>query len=501
MKRLKQLLADLPVLELTGLADPEVVGVHSDSRRVRKGDVYVAIRGEKADGHQFIGEAVGAGASVIICEEMVGSFPSVTQVRVADTAWMLAQLAHRFHGRPSESLCTIGITGTNGKTTTSYIIASILEAAGMPTGVIGTLAYRIGNRTLPAPNTTPAAPELQELLGQMLHAGMKAVVMEVSSHSLIQKRVAGIAWDAAVFTNLTQDHLDYHKTMEAYFEAKKILFQQLGIGSKKASAILNADDAYSDKLRKSLRPEVAVVTYGIHSPADVRAEDVQESIKGCRFKLVARGASQSIETPLCGAHNILNCLAAAATAVAMGLDLSAVKKGIGAVKNVPGRLERISTSEAVEDFGVFVDYAHTDDALRNVLRTLRPLTKGRLITVFGCGGNRDTTKRPLMGKAAAELSDYSVVTTDNARFEEPAAIAAQVVAGFGSSKNFQVVLDRRVAIQTAMGMAKTGDVVLLAGKGHETYQEIGGTRSAFDDRQVAREVLEQLLSQTPGGVK
>lgn len=491
--KLKVLLGNLELLETQGSVEAEVGGIHSDSRRVRQGDLFVAVRGEKLDGHEFIGDAVEAGASVVVCERILGAFPGVTQVRVADARRALAQLAGRFHGAPSEGMRVIGITGTNGKTTTSWLLASILEAVGMPTGVVGTIAYRIGSRELPAPNTTPPADDLQELLAQMLHSGMKAVVMEVSSHSLVQRRVDGVAWDAGIFTNLTQDHLDYHGDMGAYFEAKKLLFQQLGGGCKtRCAAILNADDPKSELLSGVIRAGVRVVRYGAHPSAEVRAEAVEHSVAGSRFTLVAGGQRIDIATPLCGAHNILNCLAAAAAAVALDLDLPAIKRGIESLRSVPGRLERLTVAPGAGDFAIFIDYAHTDDALRKVLTTLRPLTRGRLISVFGCGGNRDTTKRPLMGRVASELSHYSVLTTDNPRHEEPSAILQQIAAGFEARDNYEIVPDRRAAIRAALVMARDGDVILIAGKGHETYQEVAGTRSPFDDRKVALDLLEEL---------
>ncbi len=490
--KLKTIMEGMAVIEATGNLDVEVAGIHCDSRRIRPGDVFVALHGEKVDGHDFIADAVAAGASAIVCERKGGVTASVAQIRVGDARVALAQMAGRIYGNPSEKMRVVGITGTNGKTTTSYLIAAILEAAGMPTGVLGTIAYRIGNRELPAPNTTPSADELHEMLARMVQAGMKAVVMEVSSHSLVQHRVDGVEWGAGVFTNLTQDHLDYHKTMEAYLEAKKILFHQLGASPKKAVAILNRDDPAWEPLRAALREGVSLLTYGLGAGADVRAESVEQSISGCRFMLSFEGRQTPITTSMCGAHNVSNCLAAAATALAMGLDVEAIRKGIASVKNVPGRLERLDAKMGGGTFAIVVDYAHTHDALRNVLNTLRPLTRGRLITVFGCGGNRDPMKRPLMGRVAEELSDINILTTDNPRHEEPLAIVKQIEAGFSSRRNFQVVLDRREAIRTAIEMAKDGDVVLLAGKGHETYQEVAGTRSPFDDRKVAVELLENL---------
>ncbi len=495
--KLKTLLSDIDAVEILGEIDVNAQRLHCDSRQVRPGDIFVAIRGEKTDGHQFIEQAVENGASIVVCEDEVGNFQSATVVRVSDSRKTLAHLAANFHSRPSEKMCAIGITGTNGKTTTSYLIAAILEAAGIPTGVIGTLAYRMGHRELPALNTTPSADELQLLLTQMLQAGMKAVTIEVSSHSLAQHRVDEMAWDAAVFTNLTRDHLDYHKDMESYFQAKKILFQQIGRGSKKAVAILNQDDPRSEDLRGALQKDVRLVTYGFSSSADVRAEIMADAltIEKSRFTLIVQGQKIEISTLLCGAHNIFNCLAAAATGFALGHNLETIRKGIESVKNIPGRLERL---EGFQTFAVIIDYAHTDDALRRVLNALRSFTRGRLITVFGCGGNRDHSKRSLMGEAACELSDINILTTDNPRFEDPSAIVKEIAAGFKSRNNYQIVLDRRAAIRAALMTAREGDIVLLAGKGHETYQDVRGVRSPFDDREAASEILRDLLSKTAG---
>ena len=490
--KLKNLIADIDTLKIVGSLDVEVAGIHCDSQRIHKKDIFVAVRGEKVDGHQFIREAVASGASVVVCEEMIGVFPSITQVQVTNCRAALARLAAKFYGRPSEKMRLIGITCTNGKTTTSYLVAAILEAGGIPTGIIGTLAYRFGNRELPAPNTTPPADELQEILAQMLHAGMKAVAMEVSSHALLQHRADEVLWDVGIFTNFTRDHLDYHKTMESYFDAKKILFQQLGTDSKKATAVLNLDDPKSEELRHQLGQNVRVITYGLHHSADVRAESVEQSITGCRFILAVQDQRVQCSTSLCGAYNISNVLAAAATALALGLNLVTIQKGIGSLRSVPGRLERVGDQDSAKTFVVIVDYAHTDDALRNVLNTLRPFVRGRLITVFGCGGNRDASKRSLMGQVASELSDINILTTDNPRYEEPSDIVEQIVAGFKARKNYEAVLDRREAIHKALIMARDGDIVLLAGKGHETYQDIRGRRTPFDDRKVALELLQSL---------
>lgn len=490
--KLEFLLKELFPLEVIGSVEVEVTGVQGDSRHVSRGNLFVAVRGDKMDGHAFIRSAVKSGATAIVVEEIQMELSEVTQIRVADSRLALALASAVWNRHPSRSLKVIGITGTNGKTTTSHLVASILEAAGWPAGIIGTLYYRIGRRELSASNTTPPADVLQTLLRQMFEEGMKAVTMEVSSHALEQHRVEGVEWEGGVFTNLTQDHLDYHQTMGAYAEAKKILFRHLGRGTKKSFSILNRDDAHWEAFRDATTKGVRVLTYGFHESSDIRAVGISSSVDGCRFTLVTGCGEIGISSSLCGDHNVSNCLAAAATGVALGLSLEIIREGIAAVRNVPGRLERVISSAP---FAIFVDYAHTEDALRHVLKTLRPLAHGRLITVFGCGGDRDRLKRPRMGRVAAELSDFSVVTTDNPRFEEPERIMEEIRVGFGNRQNFQLTQDRRKAIRSALGMAARGDVILLAGKGHETYQETHGVRVPFDDRAVAREELIAMMKQ------
>ncbi len=484
--KLRSLIEGLEGARAAGDLELEITGVQSDSRRVRRGDLFVAIRGEKADGRQYIANAISAGASAVVFEAEGDMAPASTAaVRVPDARRALARLADRFHGSPSARLKMAGVTGTNGKTTVSCLIASILEQAGLPTGIVGTLSYRFGDRCLPAPNTTPPADDLQALLAQMLHAGMQAVAMEVSSHALAQHRTECIAWDVAVFTNLTQDHLDYHGTMDAYFKAKQRLFQQVGDGGKSAVAVLNRDDPRFDELRRAVPAGVKVISYGLGEGAEVRAVSARSLLEGCHFTLETPSGCAEIFTPLCGTHNVSNSLAAAAAALALGVGLEASRRGIAALRNVDGRLERIEA----EGFSVFVDYAHTEDALRRVLAALRPFTHRRLIVVFGCGGGRDRLKRPLMGRAVNELADFSFVTSDNPRLEDPQAILAEILVGMPERAKCRVIADRSAAIHEAIAMAQAGDIVLLAGKGHETYQEIGGTRMPFDDRIVAREAL------------
>ncbi|MCC7518188.1 MAG: UDP-N-acetylmuramoyl-L-alanyl-D-glutamate--2,6-diaminopimelate ligase [Verrucomicrobiae bacterium] len=482
---LRDLLRVVAPLEASGDPLVEISGIRGDSRRVRQGDIFIAMRGEGADGHEFIADAVAAGAAAVVYEKRGAVPQGVPAVRVADGRRALARLADAFHGNPSSRLTMVGITGTNGKTTTSLLVASILEAADRPTGIIGTLAIRFGGREIPAANTTPPADDLHEALARMEQAGMKAVAMEVSSHALHQGRVEGVAWDAAVFTNFTQDHLDYHRTMDAYFTAKKRLFEKLGAGGKKGLAILNADDPRGEEMRRAVRAGVPALFYGESADAQVRASCVETGLDGSRFTLRAPQGETEIRTRLFGAHNTANCLAAAATGLALGADLPAVARGIAAVTSVPGRLERVGERPAV-----FVDYAHTEDALRRALATLRPFARGQLLLVFGCGGGRDRAKRRLMGRAAAELADFSFVTSDNPRFEEPAEIADEILQGFGKQEGRrEKILDRRAAICAALARAGPEDVVLVAGKGHETYQEARGVRNPFDDRAVVRELI------------
>jgi len=485
--QLKVLARTLSPRRIVGTLDREVESIAYDSRRVRDNGLFVAIRGEKSDGHQFIDQAIEKGASVIVADRDVSS-PRATSLLVDNARVALADAAVAFYGRPSAKLKMAGVTGTNGKTTTAFLIKHICENAGVRCGLIGTVQYEIGPRVLPATRTTPEALDLQELLHQMVNAGCRATAMEVSSHALAQERTRGIEWDVALFTNLTQDHLDFHGTMENYFEAKAALFQGLASQERKKRpvAVVNIDDRHGQMLLHRLGNKIPVVTYGMGTRADFRASNYRTEFSGTSYQLDARGRSYLVRVPLIGRFNVANSMAALAAANAMGVDLRAAVLSLARSPQVPGRLEAVP---AKRQFQVFVDYAHTPDALLNVLKTLRELGPRKVIAVFGCGGNRDRQKRPLMARVADEHADYAIITSDNPRKEDPEAIIAEVEKGF-SSNHYEKITDRAEAISRAVAMAQPRDVVLIAGKGHEKYQEFADHTVPFDDLQVARRALE-----------
>lgn len=498
--QLRQLIDELAPLRVEGLLDREISGIAYDSRRVTPGMVFVAVPGRRTDGHEYIGTAIDRGASAVICEQNGFGSPRVTKIKVADARIALAGAAAAYYGHPSRELHVIGVTGTNGKTTVAFMIRQLLESAGMPCGLIGTVRYEIRDRVIPAQRTTPEALEVQQLMSQMVRAGCRACVMEVSSHSLEQHRVDGVEFDAAVFTNLTQDHLDYHGTMENYFAAKRKLFVSLGHGRKHGTAVINIDDSFGARLARH-KDTSAQITFGIGGGAQVRATGLQLGTTSTRMKIETPAANFNCVLPLIGRHNVYNALAAVGTGLALGIGGEPIVSMLNHCRPVPGRLEAIDCGQP---FGVFVDYAHTDDALRNVLTTLREITGARLLLTFGCGGNRDAGKRFKMGRVAAELADVTVITSDNPRRESPELIAAEIECGFRSLRDAdcRIELDRHRAIDEILRLAAPGDTVLIAGKGHETYQEIEDTVVPFDDRVQATEVLETLgwrvETSTPG---
>lgn len=485
--QLKVLARALSPMEVAGSLDREVESIAYDSRRVQSGALFVALRGEKSDGHRFIEQAIEKGASVIVAERAFPS-PHATTLVVENSRRALADLASTFYNFPARKLKMAGITGTNGKTTTSFLLKHICEKAGLRCGLIGTVRYEIGERVLPATRTTPESLEVQELLAQIANAGCRAAAMEVSSHALAQERTRGIEWDTAIFTNLTQDHLDFHGTMEKYFEAKALLFDQLAQQErkKKAAAVINIDDRYGVKLAERVAGKVPVITYGVGQRADFRASNYRAEFAGTSFQLDANGRSYLVRVPLIGRFNVANSLAALAAATVLGVSLRDAVLSLARSPQVPGRLEAVP---AKRKFQVFVDYAHTDDALLNVLKTLRELEPRKLIVVFGCGGNRDTQKRPLMARVADENADYAIITSDNPRKEDPDAIVAEVEKGFRSS-HYEKITDRASAIARAVALAQPRDVVLIAGKGHEAYQEFADHTIPFDDLQIARRAIE-----------
>lgn len=460
--------------------------ITDDSRLVTKGGTFIAVRGYKADGHRFIDDAIARGARVIVTQKDFAAPKGVSKILVADTRLAMPVLASDYYGHPSRKLKVVGVTGTNGKTTITYLIENILKAARKSCGVIGTINYRIKGKEVPAPNTTPGSIELQSILSRIYKSGARYAIMEVSSHSLDQHRVDCVLFDVAIFTNITREHLDYHKTLKRYFEAKIKLFGKL---KKGGIAVLNNDDKKVASLKSKIRNKV--ITYALENNADVTVRNISLSLKGSFFTVDTPKGSVDIRTKLIGKHNVSNILASVAGSIALGIPLGAIRKGIESFTYVPGRLESI---ESGQPFRIFVDFAHTEDALYNILSLLKEVaTGGRIITVFGCGGNRDKTKRPLMGRAACRFSDKVVVTSDNPRFEDPAEIIKEIESGIrGKFSNYDIIEDRRDAIDRALKLAAKGDVVVIAGKGHEKYQIVKDKIMPFDDCKVARELLKNL---------
>ncbi len=485
--KLEQIIKGLEPVAVNGSRDKDIAGITCDSRQVRDNYLFVAITGNKQEGNIFIDDAINRGAIAIITEHDLRLRKEVCSIRVKDTRQSIARVAATFHGNPASKLKVVGITGTNGKTTISFMVRDILRAAGLTPGLIGTIEYEIGERVIPATRTTPDAPALQSMLAEMAGSGCRSAVMEVSSHSLVQHRVADIDFDLGVFTNLTQDHLDYHKSMENYFDAKSILFQSLGSRQKKATAIINIEDAYAKRMAALVAGRAALLYYGFDPDAHVRAENLSVGAGGSAFRAVTPFGSADFNIKLAGRYNVSNALAAIAVAGSLGVSLELMRDALSKIAFVPGRLEEVPTGRG---FKVFVDYAHTDDAISKVLSAMREITAGRLIMVFGCGGNRDKAKRPKMGAVASELADHIILTSDNPRNEEPLAIIRQIEAGC-VRKNYEVVENRENAIKLVIQQACEGDIIIIAGKGHENFQEYDSTSIPFDDRSVVRRLLKQ----------
>lgn len=486
---LSNLLAGLPFLEVVLASDRRARGIAYDSRQVERDFVFVAVKGFKTDGHLYVPDAVERGACAVVLQEAIPVPEGVSRALAADTRKSLAQVAARFYGYPARKMKMVGVTGTNGKTTTTNLINAIHREHGLQTGLIGTIHNRIGDRVLPVAHTTPESADLQRLLAKMVDAGVQAVAMEVSSHALVLSRVEECAFDIAVFTNLTQDHLDFHGDMQQYLAAKSLLFAGLGQDIHKPGpgcAVVNADDPAAEYIIKACR--VPVLTYGLGSAADIKGRDVQVTARGVAFQAVVGADKIDLQLRLTGKFNVYNALAAVAAGVADNIPLPTIKRALEQVPGVPGRFELVDCGQP---FAVVVDYAHTPDGLENVLATAREITTGSLITVFGCGGDRDRAKRPLMGEIAARMSDLAVVTSDNPRSEEPGAIIKDILVGVRQVEGarYTVVPDRREAIRQAIGGAGPGDVVVIAGKGHEDYQIIGSRRLHFDDREEAQQAL------------
>ena len=477
---------------LSQSGNPDVTGVEYDSRRVKAGCLFVAMRGETSDGNRFIDQAIQAGAVAIVTD-------SPTEHPREGVAWALvphgrralARVSENFYKRPAERIAITGITGTNGKSTTAFLIESILNAAGRKNSLIGTIEYHVAGKTYPAPHTTPEALELARLFNEAVAQGATDTVMEVSSHALAQQRIFGVPFDVAVFTNLTRDHLDYHKTMEKYFYAKRVLFEGCGTDPPRM-VVTNLDDEHGSKLVDFSRKRGSgVLTYGWDG-GDLHADKPEITPRGTRFDMIAPEAKVAIFSPLIGRVNVYNILAASAASFARGCSLDAIARGVAALQHVPGRFQRVDCGQP---FTVVVDYAHTDDALRNLTSLAREFVArsgaaARVVTLFGCGGDRDRAKRPLMGEAAGRGSDFVILTSDNPRSEDPRAIVNDALVGLQKTgAKYAVEVDRRKAISLAINEARPGDIVLLAGKGHEKVQTTREGALPFDDVEVALEVL------------
>jgi UDP-N-acetylmuramoyl-L-alanyl-D-glutamate--2,6-diaminopimelate ligase len=488
--RVSVLLEALDDKRVVGAVPATVRGLTADSRTVARGDCFVAVPGFRQDARRFIPDAVARGAGLVVTEGEALPGVGVAQVLVPATRPALARLAAAYHGHPSRALTLVGITGTNGKTTTSYLVEAMLRGSG-PTGILGTIQYVVGDEVRPAGQTTPEALDIQAMLATMRERGVRGVAMEVSSHALALSRVDALAFDVAVFTNLTQDHLDFHGTLEEYGRAKRRLFELLAASPKRRrTAVVNGDDPWGARMVAGL--DVDVLTFGLGPGHRVRAATWTSSLDGIRMRVETPQGAVDVTSPLIGEHNVMNLLAAIGAGLGLGLTPAAVVRALAPVAAVPGRFEQV---QAGQPFLVVVDYAHTPDALERVLATARKLTTGRLGVVFGCGGDRDRTKRPIMGEIAARLGDRVWITSDNPRSESPQAIIDEVAVGvrrvWAAPDRYAKVADRRAAICAALSWAGPGDAIVIAGKGHETYQIVGPDVLPFDDRDVARQILSE----------
>ena len=480
MMKLKDLLAGLAPLSATADPETEISHISYDSRTTAPGDVFVAMTGFATDGHAYIGRAAAAGAAAVVCERAPED-AAIPYVQVADARQALAVMAANWYGHPADHMTMVAVTGTNGKTTTTYLLKAILEQeAGAKVGLIGTNQNMIGGEAIPTERTTPESLELQELFARMRAAGCTHVVMEASSHALFLKRVYGIRFAVGIFTNLTQDHLDFHKTMEAYCDAKAILFQNCDVG------VCNADDPWTERLLQNATCRRYL--YAEHAAADLRAENILLAADHIAFDAVTKDGRTPIKVGIPGGFMVYNTLDVLGAALALGVPLEKSARALSTVPHVKGRVEVVPTPG--KDYTVLIDYSHTPDSLENILRTVKGFAKGRTVALFGCGGDRDRTKRPIMGSVAAELADFVVVTSDNPRTEDPEAIIADILPGLeGTDTPCQVICDRVEAIRWAMDHAQPGDVIALCGKGHETYQEINHQKFHMDEREIVADHL------------
>ncbi len=484
--KLSELLKGIRVVSLSTTRDQEITGIAYSSRKVEPGNIFIALKGQKADGHDFLPEALQRGAVAIVSERPCPPEIDRAWVQVLDSREAMALLAANFYDHPSSRLKVVGITGTKGKTTITYILEEILKTAGLQPGVVGTIEYRWGGRQFSAERTTPEAPDIQKFLRQMVDEGVSHCLMEVSSHSLELKRVWGIGFDVAVFTNLSGEHLDYHQTMENYFEAKKKLFF---LNHKRQASIVNIDDPWGERLLSEL--PMQTISFGFRPEAVVRAEKFTIDQEEMTATVSTPLGSLTFTSSLIGKHNLYNFLAAIAAALVLSVPMPDIIRGISSLKRIPGRFESVANRLGVK---VIVDYAHTDGALENLLQAIRSLNPRKVILVFGCGGDRDRLKRPRMGEVAARLADWTIITSDNPRSEEPEQIISEIEQGFHhlGNHNYEKIIDRRQAIETALVMARKGDWVVVAGKGHENYQVFRDRTVPFSDVETAREIIDRL---------
>lgn len=480
--KLKEMLKDVNYAIVKGSDEIEINNIQYDSRNINKGDLFFAIQGYSTDGHKYISTAVEKGAVAVIYDKDIENLPECTMIKVEDSRKAMALISSNFYGNPKNKLKIIGITGTNGKTTSTFMIKSILEEAGFKVGLLGTIANYIGNKKLHSDRTTPESLEIHKLFKEMVQEGVDYCVMEVSSHSLYLDRVYGINFSQAIFTNLTQDHLDFHKTFENYYEAKLLLFKN------SQNTIINWDDEYGKRVYNDVRENK--LTYSIEKESNLKARDIKMNSRGVQFTISYGGKEEKINMHIPGRYNILNSLGSALACLSEGIGLEIVKNGLENMNGVPGRCE-IVTKNYKLGYEVIVDYAHTPDGLENILKTAREFTEGRLISVFGCGGDRDKTKRPIMGKIGTELSDIAIITSDNPRSEEPSSIIEDIRNGI-EKDNYIVVENRREAIKKAMEISQKNDVVVVAGKGHEDYQILKDRTIHFDEREIIKEIIEEL---------
>lgn len=478
---LKKLLEGIDYKIVNGLDKMEIESIQYDSRKIKSGDVFFAIEGFNVDGHEYIDRAVEKGAKVIVIQKDVEAIANITYIKVENTRKALAIASGNYYDNPSKKMKIIGITGTNGKTTSAFMIKAILEEKGYKVGLIGTIANYIGQEEIHTDKTTPESLELHQLFSEMIEKGVNYCVMEVSSHSLELHRVFGIEFAESIFTNLTRDHLDFHKTFDNYFKAKAKLF------SMSKNSIINIDDSYGKSIVEMVNRNV--ITYSIENPSDLTGKNLKLHSRGIEFKLNYNNEEVFIKLSIPGKYNVYNALGCIGATLNEGIDIYTIKNALEKV-TVPGRCE-ITTMNSNLNFDVIIDYSHTPDSLENILNNVREFTKGRLICVFGCGGDRDRTKRPIMGKIGGDLSDYAIITSDNPRTEDPNDILKEIVQGI-ESNNYEVIENRREAIKRAIEIAKKGDIIVVAGKGHETYQILKDKTIDFDERKVVAEIIKEL---------